>query len=203
MNVHTPASAMLLDLPDALASNRVIVRRYRPGDGADLWEAVEESRAHLAAMFWVDSHRCPDDSELYARSSWARWQLREELSTCVREAGTDRFLGGAVLSHIAWGVPSFEIGYWLRASAEGNGYMSAAVRLLCGLAFDVCGANRVSIRCDASNTRSAAIPRRLGFTLEGVQRNALRDPRGELRDTLVFGMIPEDYRTVRASWDDR
>jgi RimJ/RimL family protein N-acetyltransferase len=202
MDGRTTSSAMLMDLPEALTSGRVIVRCYRPGDGADLWDAVEESRAHLAPfMPWVDSHRCPDDSEAYARSARARWQLREELPMCVREVGTGRYLGGTGLHQIAWDVPSFEVGYWLRASAEGFGFMTEAVQLVCGLAFEICGANRVHIRCDSSNARSAAIPRRLGFTLEGVLRNASRSPFGELRDTLVFSLVPDEYQVVRASWN--
>jgi len=52
----------------------------------------------------------------------------------------------------------------------------------------------VMIRCDAENARSAAVPRRLGFTQEGLMRRDSAAPNGELRDTLVFSLIREDPR---------
>ena len=45
------------------------------------------------------------------------------------------------------------------------------------------GMNRVEIRCATGNKKSCAIPERLGFTFEGIQRNG-----GWLYDRFV------DYR---------
>jgi RimJ/RimL family protein N-acetyltransferase len=50
------------------------------------------------------------------------------------------------------------------------------------------------IRCDARNTRSAAVAERLGFVREAHLRNEARSTDGELRDTLVFSLIPSDPR---------
>ncbi|HZT42355.1 MAG TPA: GNAT family N-acetyltransferase [Chthonomonadaceae bacterium] len=189
---------ILRELPEELVGKRVIVRPYRPGDGAALFEAIDESREHLAPwMPWTKEHKTPDDSEAYARRSQARWLLREDLGVGLWERETGRYLGGSGLHRIQWDVPSFEIGYWIRASAEGKGYMTEAVRLLCRLAFDTLEANRVFIRCDSRNTRSAAIPRRLGFQHEATLRNDARSLSGELRDTFHFAMTPEDYARAR------
>ncbi len=38
---------ILLDLPDEICGERVLVRPYRFGDGRALFEAVEESRDHI------------------------------------------------------------------------------------------------------------------------------------------------------------
>jgi RimJ/RimL family protein N-acetyltransferase len=193
----TRPQPILWDLPDELTGERVFVRAYRVGDGAALWEAIEESREHLRPwMPWVGEHKTPADSEAYARRSQARWLLREDLSVSVWERATGRFLGGSGLHTRDSDVPAFEIGYWLRASAEGKGYMTEAVWMLCGLAFETLSANRVMIQCDARNVRSAAIPRRLQFTQEATLRNHHRDTSGELRDTLVFALIPEDYARI-------
>ena len=61
-----------------------------------------------------------------------------------------------------------EVGYWLRADAEGRGIMTAAVRRVTRIAFEVDGAERVVIRCHPDNVRSAAVPERLGFRLVEV-----------------------------------
>ena len=101
-------------------------------------------------------------------------------------------LGGTGLHPRNWEIGYFEIGYWVRASAEGRGYIAETVRLLTDYAFDTLKANRLEIRCDELNVRSAAIPKRLGYVLEGRLRNDVATSDGRLRTTLVFSLIPED-----------
>lgn len=192
---------ILRELPDELVGERVLVRPLRTGDGAAVWEAVEESREQISRWLpWVEKTLGPDDSEAAARRGAARWQAREDLMVGVWERATGRYLGGSGLHRIDWGVPAFEIGYWLRMSAWGQGYVSEAGRILCRFAFETLGANRVEIRCDGRNARSIAVPRRLGFVQEATLRNHCRDGRGDLRDTLVFAMTPEDYVKAREGW---
>lgn len=187
-------SPILRDLPTELIGERVIVRPYRPGDGQAVWEAVEESREHILPWLpWGDTHRSPSDSEAFVRRSYARWLTREDLSLSIWHRKSGTYLGGSGLHRMNWDVPSFEIGYWLRRSAVGQGYMTEAVRLICGMAFETLGANRVFIRAATANHRSAAIPPRLGFTLEGTLRSSTRNTRGELCDMLMFAMTPAEY----------
>ena len=186
---------ILRDLPEELSGERVLLRPYRAGDGMALWEAVEESREHLQPWRpWEDSHVSPDETEAYVRHEMVKWILREDVPMSLWEKETGKYLGGAGLHRIRWEVPSFSIGYWLRASAEGKGYMTEAVRLLCDFAFRTLEAQRVEIRCDTRNARSAAIPRRLGFMHEATLRNQSRNPQGELRDDFVFSMTPDRYK---------
>lgn len=189
---------ILRPLPDHLLGERVLVRPLRSEDGQAIWEAVEESRDQLRLwMPWVDASRSPADTEEYVRRAQARWLLREaELPFSVWERASGRFLGNCDIQGINWSVPSCDFGYWLRVSALGQGYMTEAVALLCRLAFETLGAQRVAIRCDAQNLRSAALARRLGFVHEATLRNECRDPQGELRDTLVFALTPPDYEQM-------
>lgn len=191
---------ILLELPDELLGERVVVRPYRVGDGIALWEALEESREHILPWLpWGETHRCPEDSEAFARKWQTRWLLRKDLPVGIWERETGRFLGGTGLHRIDWEIPAFEIGYWLRRTTVGKGYMTEAVWLLCELAFEILGANRVFIRCAAQNTRSAAVPQRLGFVQEAYLRNQGRDTSGALYDLLVFAMTPEDYARAKAT----
>ncbi len=192
---------ILLDLPDELVGPRVLIRPLCPGDGPTVWEAVEESREQLVPWLpWVGKTLCEDDCEAAARRGVARWQTREDLMVSVWEKTTSRYLGGSGLHRIDWSVPAFEIGYWLRTSAWGQGYISETVRVLCRFAFETLGANRVEIRCDGRNGRSIAVPRRLGFMQEATLRNHCRDGAGELRDTLIFAMTPDDY-AAKSEWE--
>jgi len=125
------------------------------------------------------------------RRAYAQWLLREDFVVGIWRRDSGDYLGGSGLHPRDWTIPWFEIGYWLRPSAEGHGYMTEAVRLLCDLAFGCLEAQRVHIQCDARNERSAAVARRLGFVHEGTLRSHSRSPDGQLRDTLVFSRIAD------------
>ena len=187
-------SPLLIALPDVLEGRRVRLRPYRPDDAAALWEAVQESRDHLAPwMPWVDEYQEPDDAREFVVRARARWQLREDLSVAIVEREGGRLLGGSGLHRMNWPLHTFEIGYWLRRSAEGRGYVSETVQLLTRLAFDTLDANRVEIRMDTRNERSRRVAERLGFVLEGTLRRAAADVDGRPTSVHVFALLPEEY----------
>lgn len=181
----------LLPLFDQLAGERVLIRPHRLSDAEAIYEGVVESRDHLRP--WLPfADETEDEARDFLVHSMASWLLRENFNTGIWLRENGRFLGGIGAHPRDWNVPSFEIGYWLRASAEGHGYLTEAGQLLTAYLFKQLGANRVEIRCDARNTRSANVARRLGFVQEAHFRNQRIAPDGELSDTLVFSMIPAD-----------
>lgn len=197
MSYGTPRT--LLSIFDELRGERVVVRPYRESDAADLRAAVEESREHVRPWLpFADDHKTLDESRDWIIRCAARWLLREDFIVGLWDAASGEFVGGSGLHPRDWQVPSFEIGYWLRASAQGKGYMHEAAQLLTDYAFASLNAQRVLIRCDARNVRSAAVAERLGFVREGRLRHDSIANDGTVRDTLVFSLIPSDPR-----WPER
>jgi RimJ/RimL family protein N-acetyltransferase len=185
---------LLIPMFEELRGERVIVRPYREEDAAALQEAVAESREHIRPWLpFADDHQTVEDSVIWINEQRAKWILRQSMNCAIVDAETGRYLGGTGLHPRDWRIPAFEIGYWLRVSAEGRGYMSEAVRLLTDFAFDKLGANRIEIQCDERNERSANVARRLGYRQEGLLRNEFAAPDGP-SNTLIFSMIPEDRR---------
>lgn len=189
---------ILIEIPEEVWSDRTVVRRYRPGDGTGVFEAVDESREHILPwMPWGPLHNTVDDSEKFVRMWHAKWGLREDMSFGIFDRNTGQYLGGSGLHRIDWSIGSCEIGYWIRKSAAGKGHVTATVKLLTALAFDVIKANRVYIRCAPENLRSVAIPKRVGYTYEGLIRNSIKDANGQIRDLMMFSLIPEDWEALR------
>ena len=183
----------LIPLFEELRSERIIVRPYRESDAQSLFEAVAESRDHLRPWLpFADEHQTVEESRDWIIHQVASWVLREDLMPGIWEAATGRFLGGSGLHPRNWETRYFEIGYWLRASATGQGYITEAVQLLSDYAFSTLAATRVEIRCDERNVRSAAVAQRLGFVQEARLRNEQLAAGGVLRNTLIFALIPTD-----------
>ncbi len=71
--------------------------------------------------------------------------------------------------------------------------MTEACRAMVNHAFRELGLNRVGIACATENHRSRAIPERLGFRQEGVQRQAewLYD---RFVDRALYAMLASEWR---------
>ncbi len=204
---ETLARPPLLHVPSQVVGDRIVVRPFRRGDGAELFAAIDGSREHLARFLpWVPSVKVAEDSESTARTLAAKWALREDfvVVVCARTAhgpfAAGEIIGGSGLHRFDWKVRSFEIGYWVRKAGEGKGYIREAVTLLAAMAFRRLGASHVRIHCDPSNVRSAKVPQSLGFTQEARLRCHSLTPEGALRDTLVFGLTREELGLQ--SWAD-
>jgi RimJ/RimL family protein N-acetyltransferase len=197
-------SPLLIDIPEQLDGPRVSVRPYRSEDAPAVWEAIEESRAHLAPwMPWVHDHRSVDDVRAFIARARARWLLREDLTVGIFERVGGRYLGGSGLHRMDWSLRTFEIGYWIRHTAEGQGFIREAVQLLTRLAFDTLDANRVEIRMDPRNLRSRGVAEGLGYVLEGTLRRCAADVAGRPADRHVFALTPEEYRRLPWAADER
>ena len=83
------------------------------------------------------------------------------------------------------GPGTIEIGYFLHPSAVGHGYATRATAALTEAGRRLRGVHHVLIFCDAANVRSAAIPRRLGYTLSRTEARAVEAP-AESGTTLVW-----------------
>ena len=144
----------------------IVLRAPDPIDASSTAAAVNASLPHLERF--LDWAKEPTTIDFQA----VRLAIAREAFDAGGDATYTVFAGdevvGAVGLHRRLGAGALEVGYWLRASREGQGIMTAAVRAMVEIAFDVDGAERVVIHCHPDNARSAAIPQRLGFTMLGV-----------------------------------
>ena len=188
---------ILLDFPDAFESERLLIRSPMPGDGPALNEAVVESLDSLRPwMPWAQTAPTVEASEENVRKGRVRFLERSDLWLLLFLKGTNTMVGGSGLHRMDWDVPKFEIGYWCRSRFEGQGYITEAVRGITAFAFSTLGAQRVMIRMDKRNVRSRAVAERVGYVLEGELRHDARAVDGTLRNTLVFSMLPDEFRRL-------
>ncbi|MCC6613995.1 MAG: GNAT family N-acetyltransferase [Anaerolineae bacterium] len=178
--------------PPQLETARLILRPPQPGDGQAINDAVRETFAALTQwMPWAKTMPTVDDTENFARDGWSRYHAQEDYPLLLYDKETGIFVGASGLHPHDWRVPKFEIGYWIRASREGQGLVTEAVNEITRFAFEAQGAQRLIIRCDSRNVRSAAVAERAGYVLEARLHNDLRDNTGALRDTLQYVRFPD------------
>jgi RimJ/RimL family protein N-acetyltransferase len=176
-----------VSLPPRIATERLLLRCYRPEDAVLLKEAIDANLEHLRRwMPWAMDEPSPlDVLELRLADFASAFDAGEDWAYGIFEPAERTLYGGAGV-HRRGAADVLEIGYWVRAELEGRGYVTEAAAALAQAALRVDGVERVEIRCDPRNTRSAAVPARLGFRfVETLIENTLT-PTGEPRDTMVW-----------------
>jgi RimJ/RimL family protein N-acetyltransferase len=188
--------------PDEFQGERVLLRSYRPGDGAELCAATVESFEHLRPwMAWATETQSEAEAERRARTNRGQWLLASDFVIAIRTPDDRRFLGGAGY-HLREGpisTRSAEIGMWIRASEAGKGIGSAALEALLEWGFTEWPWRRLSWRCDAENAASRRIARKAGLAEEGVLRRHGRTPSGAVRDTVCYAILREEWLARRGA----
>jgi RimJ/RimL family protein N-acetyltransferase len=181
---------ILLDVPEQLITERMLLRIPRPGDSKFIWPAVVDSQKELAPwMPWAYPTAQEQGVEEFCRRAASNFVLRQQFHYSLYLQGTETCIGTCGIPRLNWNVPTFEIGYWLRTPHCGKGYMNEAVRAIEQMCFDTFKANRIEIRCDERNQPSRRVAERAGYLLEGILRCDERAPAGELRNTCVYAKV--------------
>ncbi len=162
---------------------------------ADVETAVRwsQDREFCLANGWT-----PDLPPERVRAWWAR---------VLRSVGPDflrlgieldgQLVGYADLADIEDDVGRAEFGIVLgERNLWGRGFGREAGRLMLAHGFGRLGLSRVTAEVHASNTRSLALMKRLGFRQEGVlRRHELY--RGGVVDVVAFGLLREEFEVER------
>jgi ribosomal-protein-serine acetyltransferase len=183
------------EIPREIVTERLVLRPPRLDDAEAAIEAIEESRAELERwMAWSPFMRTVEDARNWSRRCIDAWENpdSDDLPIAIVRREDGCFLGATGYHRAKWDIPSLDIGYWMRTSETGKGYVRETVTALTRVGFERLGLRRLVITCAATNDRSRSVAEACGYRLEGRLRNDERLPDGSLRDTLVFSLIDTD-----------
>src|SRR5437868_4151177 len=199
-------------LPPIIRTERLVLRRQQPQDAPMIKEAVDTSLPHLrASVAWAQTAPTPLPSlEAHLTASAAAFDAGEAWTFSILDASETHVLGCAALERpepaltALVGPDAVETGYWLRATATGQGYATEAIGALARLAFLELGVCRVVVCHDPVNAASAGVPHRLGFKSLGIVPDAVLPDRqaadGTVRPTSMVWVIdapPNEVRRTR------
>lgn len=142
---------------------------------------------------WAVNPPVLEETRSFLQASARNWLEGSELPVVIAVRGNGQWrLAGSVSLRISYYSRSGEIGYWIDGGYEGTGLVSKAVAAILDEAFGPLGLDRVTLHTDAANERSRALARRLGFTEEGLLRQALAFP-GKRRDEATYGLLAGEW----------
>lgn len=90
---------------------------------------------------------------------------------------------------------TFQFGVvWFIKSERGRGFAKETMLEFEKVAFETLGANRIIRQCNPTNVASINLAKSLGYHLDGVIRQSIRDINGEFFDLMVFTKLKSEYK---------
>ena len=167
------------------------LRALRKEDAAELFAVTDANRKQLRTWLpWVDAVLAEADSAAFIDTMNAQREAgRGPTFAVLRDGAIVGIVGFRPIDRMN---RVGEIGYWLAPAAQGRGTMTECCRFLVRYAFLTLDLNRVEIAAATGNTRSRAIPERLGFKLEGVLR-AREALNGSFVDHALYSQLRSEF----------
>ncbi len=183
----------MIEVPDPIPAPRLTIRRWTEADAPALDRAITESIEHLRPwMPWVAFEPLSLDDRVALIRGWRENGGDGDLVVGVFLNGVP--VGGGGL-HRRIGPDGLEIGYWIHVDHVHRGYATELAAALTTAAFALPNNERVEIHHDRANTASAAVSRRLGYTLTDEQPREIVAPGQE-----GIGWV---WTVTRAEWTAR
>ncbi len=147
--------------------NNTELRILEKQDGYELFLLTDKNRAYLREWLpWLDSTVKQEDTENFIQSCLEKFAGSKAFDAGIWYKGQ---LAGVIgLHEIDWQNEKAAMGYWLGEEFQGNGLITKACKEVIKYVFVELNLKKLEIRCATENSKSRAIPVRLGFTEEKV-----------------------------------
>lgn len=199
-SVVTTTSARLPDRDQHLEGD---VCRLEPLDAdrhaADLWDAfADDTAGHTWTYLGIGPFEGFDDFRAHLAQSADGF---DPFFYAIIDKATGKATGYASYLRIDPGARSIEVG-WITYSPrmQRSRLATDAMFVMMRNAFET-GYRRYEWKCNALNAPSIAAAHRLGFSFEGLFRQALV-VKGRNRDTAWFSVIDEDWPHLQAAFEE-
>jgi ribosomal-protein-serine acetyltransferase len=168
------------------------LRQFQFEDAEEIFAAADRNRAYLREWLpWVDHTHSAADVRTFIEAALEQHDAGLGPNCAIVLDGK---IVGSIGSHrFNMADRNCSIGYWIDAASQGKGIVTQCSATLLDYLFGEVGMHRVEIRCGTGNERSCAVPERLGFTREGVLREA-EWVSGRWVDLVVWGMLEQEWK---------
>ena len=176
---------------DYKINNDISLKPLRFKDSLEFYNLVDRNRAYLKEwLTWVDKVKEVSDSKEFIKFTLKQAHDDMGFQAAIWYKGQ---LAG-IIGFYSYNHENREasIGYWIGEEFSGKGIMSRATIAIINYGFSEMNLNRIEIRCAEYNVASQNIPKKLGFTQEGLLRE-IQLLKGEFVNQYVFGLLAKEW----------
>lgn len=175
--------------------SEIELKQLALSDAKDIFEVIDSQREYLGKWLpFVELTKDLSDTEKFVEAVVNAPENMAELVFVIRKC--HRFAGLIGFKDTDRQNKKTEIGYWLSEPYQSQGIVSKSVDKLCDFAFNKLGLNRIQIKCAVENFSSKNIPKRLGFRLEGVERQGELLTGDWFTDLAIYSKLKSDKDVI-------
>jgi ribosomal-protein-serine acetyltransferase len=189
---------LLLELPETLETDRLIIRKYVKGDGHSFLDLLNRGNNREDLRDSVDeamSIADLNDAEINVREHEAEWASRERFVMGIWSKDSGEAIGQIWIEPKDWDVPSFELGWFIDSGRQGKGLATEAAQRSLEFIFTELQAHKVVVVVKETNERSLKLAERIGCIREGLSRDhGVKD--GTRYSLVFFSMLRSEFDSL-------
>lgn len=176
-------------------TQRLVLRCWEPADAPLAKAAVDVNIEHLLPWLpWAAGHPQEIQEHIERIRTWrSKFDTGQDFVYGVFDRDESRVLGSSGLHIRTRSSDVREIGYWIHKDFTNQGLATELSAALTRVAFEIDHVRLVEIACQPENLRSAAVPRRLGFSHEATLHKRIPLEDGSQGDVMIWTLFAEDY----------
>jgi len=169
----------------------VYLKQMEECDATDIFLTIDSQRSYLGVWLpFVEFTKKQADSLEFIRLTNSNPIETREYTFVIHSGG--KFAGLIGFKSSDKSNKRTEIGYWLSEPFQGKGIMTRSVKTLMKFAFQDLGMHRIQIKCATGNQKSRNIPEKIGYKLEGTERDGELLTGGIFTDIAVYSFLSDD-----------
>lgn len=176
-----------------LETERLILRRMKPSDLADVFDYAKRSEVSEFLLWY------PHDELAFTRRYLkivdTKYKRGEFYDWAVVNKADGKMIGTAGFTRFDIFNNTGEIGYVLNSEYWGRGLAAEASRAVITFGFEVLGLRRIEAKYMTENTSSRRVAEKCGMSEEGILRESVY-AKGKYVDVAVASILSDEYKKI-------
>ncbi|HEY9113759.1 MAG TPA: GNAT family protein [Bacteroidales bacterium] len=170
--------------------HEIVLKELSLSSAGVIFQSIDNSRQYLSKWLpFVEITKSQADTEKFIQSvNYSEYNKKEKVFEIWY---LEKFAGLLGLKDINENYRKLELGYWLDEKMQSRGIMTRSCKQLIKHIFGSMQMNRITVKVAVGNPKSAAIPKKLGFHFEGVEREG-EALHGKFVDLEIYSLLKKD-----------
>lgn len=177
---------------------RLLLRRFTTGDAPAMFRNWASDPQVTRCLSWAP-HKAVTDTKAYLQALTARYRQPDTYDWCMEWKETGEPIGSIGAVRTDGALRSAHVGYCMARALWGRGIMTEALAAVEDFLFARAGCNRIASMHHVENPVSGRVMQKTGMRLEGIQRQAALNNRGEPVDIALYAILRADWEALGRS----
>lgn len=166
-----------------IETSRLLIRSFCPEDAHDLYEILGDAETMEYCEPAYDFKKTKAFLEQFC--------IERKGAVAAVHKGSKKMIGYILFNQSEQGL--YEMGWFFHRGYWQQGYAYEACMAVIRYAFDTLHAHKIFAET-IDPVKSVALMKKLGMTLEGIQRSQARNIHGNWADLHFYGLLEEEWR---------